>query len=86
MTKTPSREMRHLQPSGLSAEEGARENVALAHRLAEAVERAPESNALLIQCLKEAVARDDYVVNAQRVADRMIRFERQLAGPPKRVR
>jgi anti-sigma28 factor (negative regulator of flagellin synthesis) len=69
-----------LQPAQTSAGERPRHDAGLMSRLAEAVRREPESNALLIQCLKEAIARDDYRVNAKRVADRMIHFERQLAG------
>ena len=69
-----------MRPPRGGAGENPRHDRDLARRLAEAVRREPESNAVLIQCLKEAIARDDYVVNAKRVADRMIQFERQLAA------
>lgn len=49
-------------------------------RLAEAVAAAPGFDAARVAELKEAVARGDYRPDAQRVADRLIAIERELAG------
>jgi negative regulator of flagellin synthesis FlgM len=49
-------------------------------RLAEAVAAAPDFDPARVAALKEAVARGEYRPDAQRVADRMIALERELAG------
>ncbi len=49
-------------------------------RLAEAVAAAPDFDAARVAELKEAVGRGEYRPDAQRVADRLIALERELAG------
>lgn len=49
-------------------------------RLAEAVAAAPDVDQVRVAALKDAIARGEYRVDAERVADRMIALERDLAG------
>lgn len=49
-------------------------------RLAEAVAAAPDTDLARVASLKDAVARGEYRIDAQRVADRMIALERELVG------
>ncbi|MCU0976194.1 MAG: flagellar biosynthesis anti-sigma factor FlgM [Steroidobacteraceae bacterium] len=49
-------------------------------RLAEAVAAAPDFDPARVAALKDAVNRGEYRPDAQRVADRMIALERELAG------
>lgn len=52
----------------------------LMRKLEEAVGKAPAVDSAHVARLREAIARNEYVVDAQRVADKLIRHERELAG------
>lgn len=52
----------------------------LMRKLEEAVNKSPAVDSAHVARVREAIARDEYVVDAQRVADRMIRHERELEG------
>lgn len=56
------------------------ESARLLQRLQEAVAAAPDTDAARVAALRDAVARGEYQVDAQRVADRMIALERELVG------
>ena len=47
-------------------------------KLEEAVAKAPVTNAEKVQAVKDALARDTFTVDAERVADKMLQFERDL--------
>lgn len=47
-------------------------------KLEEAVAKAPVTNAEKVQAVKDALARDTFKVDAERVADKMLQFERDL--------
>jgi negative regulator of flagellin synthesis FlgM len=47
-------------------------------KLEEAVAKAPVTNAEKVQSVKDALARDAFTVDAERVADKMLQFERDL--------
>jgi negative regulator of flagellin synthesis FlgM len=48
-------------------------------KLEEAVARTPVTNAEKVQAVKDALARDTFTVDAERVADKMLQFERDLS-------
>lgn len=48
-------------------------------KLEEAVAKAPVTNAEKVQAVKDALARDAFTVDAERVADKMLQFERDLS-------
>ena len=48
-------------------------------KLEEAVQKAPVSDAAHVSRVRDAIARNEYVVDAQRVADKMLKHERELA-------
>jgi negative regulator of flagellin synthesis FlgM len=52
----------------------------LLQRLEETVAKTPVSDVNHVQQIKNALAHNAYVVNAQRVADKMLQFERALGG------
>lgn len=56
--------------------EGARQ----LQRLEDAVAATPVTDSQRVQALKETIARGEYQVNAERVADKIIQSERELAG------
>ena len=64
----------------------ARESVSLTDtarllgKLEEAVQKSPVSDASHVARVRDAIGRNEYVIDAQRVADKMIRHERDLAG------
>jgi negative regulator of flagellin synthesis FlgM len=47
-------------------------------KLAEAVAKAPVTSAERVQAVKDALSRDAFTVDAERVADKMLQFERDL--------
>ena len=49
-------------------------------RLSEAVAKAPVSDAARVDALKDAVSTNTYQVNAERVAEKMLAADRELAG------
>ena len=57
----------NLTPSGV-----------LMHRLAEVVQNAPATDAGRVKAAKDAIASGHYEVDHQRVADKMLGFEREL--------
>ena len=48
-------------------------------KLAEAIAKVPVTNAEKVQSVKDAVARNAFTVDAERVADKMLQFERDLS-------
>jgi negative regulator of flagellin synthesis FlgM len=48
-------------------------------KLEEAVAKAPVTNAEKVQAVKDALARDAFTVDAERVADKLLQFERDLS-------
>jgi negative regulator of flagellin synthesis FlgM len=48
-------------------------------KLEEAVAKAPVTNAEKVQSVKDALAHDAFNVDAERVADKMLQFERDLS-------
>ena len=48
-------------------------------KLEEAVAKSPVMNAEKVQAVKDALARDAFTVDAERVADKMLQFERDLS-------
>jgi flagellar biosynthesis anti-sigma factor FlgM len=52
----------------------------LMRKLEEAVQRSSTTDATHVQRVREALGRNEYVVDAQRVADTMRKFERDLDG------
>jgi negative regulator of flagellin synthesis FlgM len=49
----------------------------LMQRLEEAVAKSPTGRADHVQQIKDALARNEYSVDAQRVADKLLQFERE---------
>jgi negative regulator of flagellin synthesis FlgM len=49
-------------------------------RLEDAVAASPVTDSQRVQALKETIARGEYQVNAERVADKIIQSERELTG------
>jgi negative regulator of flagellin synthesis FlgM len=49
-------------------------------RLEEAVAKAPATDVNQVEQIKQALARGEYSVDTQRVADKILKFERDLAG------
>jgi negative regulator of flagellin synthesis FlgM len=47
-------------------------------KLEEAVAKAPVTSAEKVQAVKDALARDTFTVDAERVADKLLQFERDL--------
>src|SRR5215510_10847681 len=56
------------------------ESALLMRKLEEAVKGASNTDATHVQRVREALGRNEYVVDAQRVADKMLKLERDLAG------
>ncbi len=54
----------------------------LMRKLEEAVAKASAVDAAHVAQVKEKIARNEYVVDSQRVADKMIHQERELGGKP----
>jgi negative regulator of flagellin synthesis FlgM len=52
----------------------------LMRKLEEAVSKSSGVDSVHVARVREAIARNEYVVDAQRVADKMIKHERELAG------
>ena len=52
----------------------------LLKRLEEAVAKAPTESVDHVQRIKDALAHNEYVIDAQRVADKLLKFERELNG------
>lgn len=52
----------------------------LMRKLEAAVREAPAADGARVARVRDAIQRNEYVVDAQRVADKMIKHERELAG------
>ena len=48
-------------------------------KLEEAIAKCPVTNAVKVHAVKDALARDAFTVDAARVADKMLQFERDLS-------
>jgi negative regulator of flagellin synthesis FlgM len=48
-------------------------------KLAEAIANVPVTNAAHVQSVKDALARNAFTVDAERVADKLLQFERDLS-------
>jgi len=49
-------------------------------KLEDAVKQAPVADASHVSRIRDAIARNEYVIDAQRVADKIIKHERELVG------
>jgi negative regulator of flagellin synthesis FlgM len=71
---------REAAPTGETDRVTLTESARQLQRLAEAVAAAPDTDPARVAALKDAIARGEYRVDGQRVADRMIALERELVG------
>jgi negative regulator of flagellin synthesis FlgM len=56
------------------------DSAVLLQKLEEAVTNAPATDSGRVEQIKQALANGEYSVDAQRVADKILKFERDLAG------